>query len=69
MFGTGQLYQGPEVVTSARRVASRRKAARGGECGTGGLDRADVVVQFTCPNGCGRTDAWIASSSLPLAYA
>jgi len=34
-------------VTSARRVASRRKAARGGSCGTGGLDRADAEGNHT----------------------
>ena len=36
-----------KVVTPARQVASRRKAARGGECGTGGHGRAGVTVQVT----------------------
>jgi hypothetical protein len=35
------------VLTSARQVASRRKAARGGECGTGGHGRTDVGLHDT----------------------
>ena len=42
-------------MTPARQVASRRKAARSGGCGTGGHGRADVAVHVT--RAPGRRDA------------